>query len=61
VTWVIGRNHTVTADDGAFEFNFIEAGGQGSHTFNATGTFGYYCRVHGSLTSGMRGTVTVQP
>ncbi len=29
--------------------------------FPATGTYGYFCRVHGSPTSGMRGTLTVVP
>ena len=29
-------------------------------TFNIAGTFAYYCTIHGTPTSGMRGTVTVQ-
>lgn len=28
-------------------------------TFNALGTFGYYCEQHGDTTSGMRGTIIV--
>ncbi len=28
-------------------------------TFNALGTFGYYCEQHGDTTSGMRGTIVV--
>lgn len=29
-------------------------------TFNIAGTFQYYCAIHGSPTTGMRGQVTVQ-
>jgi plastocyanin len=32
-----------------------------SRTFSAAGTYRYYCEQHGTLTSGMRGTVTVTP
>jgi plastocyanin len=31
-----------------------------SHTFNSRGTYEYFCSVHGSPTSGMRGTIVVQ-
>lgn len=30
------------------------------HTFTAPGTYSYYCSVHGTANSGMRGTVIVQ-
>lgn len=29
-------------------------------TFSAAGTYSYYCSIHGTPTSGMRGTVIVQ-
>jgi len=29
------------------------------HTFNTAGDYGYYCTIHGTPTSGMRGTVHV--
>ena len=32
---------------------------QDTVTFNALGTFGYYCEQHGDTTSGMRGTIIV--
>jgi len=31
-----------------------------SHTFNSAGTYLYFCSVHGSANSGMRGTIVVQ-
>lgn len=59
--WVGGNQHNVT---------WVAAGGpapsttqtSGSYTraFSAAGTYQYYCTVHGSPTSGMRGVVTVQ-
>jgi plastocyanin len=30
-----------------------------SRTFTAAGTYRYYCELHGTLTTGMRGTITV--
>ena len=32
---------------------------QDTVTFNALGTFGYYCEQHGDTTGGMRGTIIV--
>lgn len=29
------------------------------HTFTADGTYGYFCSIHGSASSGMRGTIQV--
>ena len=31
-----------------------------SRTFATTGTYGYHCAIHGTATTGMRGTITVQ-
>lgn len=31
-----------------------------SHTFNSPGTYLYFCSVHGTASSGMRGTIVVQ-
>ena len=31
-----------------------------SHSFNTPGTYLYFCSVHGSPTTGMRGTIVVQ-
>ena len=57
VTW---RNqgpmpHTVTASDGRFGSEQLQAGDNYSRTFDEVGTFGYYCSLHPS----MRGTVVV--
>lgn len=57
------RNHSVTADDGAFDSDPGEDPGQISHPpndrfthrFERTGTFGYHCKVHPSMV----GQVTV--
>jgi plastocyanin len=66
VTWTHrGSNpHSVTAEDGSFDSCAglpagCMTGAPGtdtfSHTFGAAGSFGYFCRVHPSMT----GTVTV--
>lgn len=47
--------HTVTFDSLAIDENLAQ-GAQFSHTFDATGTFDYGCRIHPS----MRGTVVVE-
>jgi plastocyanin len=31
-----------------------------SHTFTTAGTYSFYCEIHGTATSGMQGTITVQ-
>lgn len=48
--------HTVTADNGAFDSNNIMPnGGQYSHTFNQSGTYAYHCKIHPT----MRGQIQV--
>ena len=59
------RNHSVTADDGAFDSDPGETGAQiqhpandeFTHRFTSEGTFGYHCKVHAQ----MFGQVTVVP
>ncbi len=52
--------HTVTADDGSFDSGTLRDGDTFSYTFEAAGTFPYYCQFHGGPGgSGMAGTVTV--
>jgi plastocyanin len=58
-TWS-GSEHTVKGDDGSFTSGPPAANGTFQRTFNAPGTYGYYCQVHGTLTGGMRGTVVVR-
>ena len=65
VTWTNNDQviHTVTADSGsvdAFDSGDVAGGGTYTHTFQTAGTFGYFCRYHGSLTGGMRGTIVVR-
>ena len=67
-----GQNrHSVTADNGSFDSSpSCSTSNQNAcmapeatfeHTFNASGTFGYYCRIHGGPGGqGMSGTVTVR-
>ena len=58
-TWS-GTEHTVKGDDGSFTSGPPTASGTFQRTFNAPGTYGYHCQVHGTPTSGMRGTVVVR-
>jgi plastocyanin len=67
-----GGLHNAKANDNSFRCaNGCDAdGGNGAasynlwvatHTFLTTGTIGYYCETHGTPTTGMRGTIVVQP
>ena len=58
-TWN-GTQHTVKADDDSFTSGPPTDSGTFQRTFNSSGTFGYYCQVHGTKTAGMRGTVVVR-
>lgn len=54
VTW---RNngqaqHSATANDGSFDTGIFGPGASRSETFSTTGTFSYYCTVHGLSQSG---------
>jgi plastocyanin len=57
VTWQNGdvTNHTVTADDGAFDSGFLSPGTTFSLVFPRTGRFDYHCTIH----KYMKGTVVV--
>lgn len=50
VTWVGANAPAASA---------TQTTGTYQRTFNAAGTYDYYCTVHGTPTSGMRGSVTV--
>ena len=67
-----GGFHNVVADDGAFRCaNGCDGDGKGGSgaasstswlakvTFTTTGTFGYFCEIHGQPGAGMYGTVNV--
>ncbi|MDP4115116.1 MAG: plastocyanin/azurin family copper-binding protein [Bacteroidota bacterium] len=64
ITWTNkdGYAHTVTSGvpgtpDGVFDSGNMNAGGTYSFKFSKTGTYKYYCRIHGSM---MTGVITVQ-
>ncbi|MGH7567559.1 MAG: cupredoxin domain-containing protein [Gemmatimonadales bacterium] len=65
VEWVNGSGvgHTVTNNPGSGEtFNqAVGAGGTFTHQFNTPGTYQYHCMIHGTPTTGMRGTIQVNP
>jgi halocyanin-like protein len=58
-TWTgEGGQHNVVHEDGAFESDLIEEGGNDfQHTFEEPGVYLYFCNPHGSL--GMKGAVIV--
>src|SRR6185503_12906438 len=59
-TWnTPGMSHNLSADDGSFSSGDPVTNGTFQRTFTQPGTYGYHCQVHGSATSGMRGTVVV--
>ena len=58
VTWenIDGDDdHTVTADDGAFNSGVMPVGSAFEHTFEAPGIFPYFCAIHPEMV----GTITV--
>ena len=65
VVWkAVNGTHTVTAYGGGWSKNTtINAGQKTSFTFNNTGTFKFYCTLHGNVSggqcSGMCGKVVV--
>ena len=50
-----GTNPTMATTE-PFESGNIPPGGVFVHTFNTAGSFGYFCRIHGT---GMSGTINV--
>jgi plastocyanin len=61
VTWINNDAvaHTVTADDRSYDSGLFSHLGTYSITFDAPGTYGYFCLPHGSPGSGMAATVIV--
>jgi plastocyanin len=58
-----GFNHTTTSSSvpsGASSWNTtVGAGSSTSVMLSVKGTYQYYCTIHGTPTTGMRGTITV--
>lgn len=61
VVWVLrSGTHSVTADDGSFEQPLGSNWSSYMHTFDAAGSYPYYCVLHGAPGGvGMSGTVEV--
>ena len=58
--WTGGSPHNVTwVGPGAPAASATQTTGTYERTFDAAGSYDYYCTIHGTATSGMRGTVTV--
>jgi hypothetical protein len=59
ITWTNSSPlaHTVTADDGSFDSGNIDAGGTFTFTFDAPGTYTYFCLPHKAI--GMLGVVVI--
>lgn len=59
-----GFQHTTTSSSvptGATTWDHsLSGGGETTVTLNTPGTYQYYCRIHGTPTTGMRGTIVVQ-
>jgi plastocyanin len=52
--------HTVTADDGSFDSGNLDPGATYTMTFDAPGTYAFYCQPHGGAGGlGMSGQVVV--
>jgi plastocyanin len=63
VTWVnVGdKRHSAQADDGTFNTTLINSGEVRSFTFDAPGSFAYFCELHGeSGGGGMSGVIVVE-
>ena len=52
-------DHSLVWDDGTAGVGATSSGAY-NRTFANAGTYSYHCAIHGSTTTGMRGTVTVQ-
>jgi len=53
--------HEVTAVDGSFASGNIDVGKSFTFTASRVGAFDYYCRYHGTATTGMTGALRVVP
>ena len=58
--WTGSISHNVTWVSGGLANSATQSAGTHSVSFPNSGSFDYYCTIHGSPTSGMRGTVDVR-
>ena len=59
-TWAGSSQHNVTWVSGGLPNSATQTSGTHSVTFTSPGTYDYYCSIHGSANSGMRGKVEVK-
>lgn len=63
IEWIdeMGK-HTIEADDDSFKSEVLPAGGRFEHQFDRSGTFAYFCGLHGDKGGkDMAGVVKVEP
>ena len=53
-------DHSVVFDNGTRAGSGVQSSGSFASQFATAGTYSYHCSIHGTATSGMRGTITVQ-
>ncbi|HET9004824.1 MAG TPA: plastocyanin/azurin family copper-binding protein [Gemmatimonadaceae bacterium] len=53
-------DHSVVFDDGVRAGSGVQSSGIFASKFATAGSYSYHCSIHGTATSGMRGTITVQ-
>jgi plastocyanin len=58
--WTGSAAHNVTWAAGTPAASATQSSGSYTRNFAAAGTFEYYCSIHGTPTTGMRGTVVVE-
>jgi plastocyanin len=57
--WNGGNSHNVTWVDGTPAASATQATGTYTRTFATAGAYDFYCTLHGTPTTGMRGSITV--
>ncbi len=63
ITWINVGNaqHSAQAEDGSFDTTLFGSGEERSFTFDETGTFAYFCELHGASEGrGMSGVIVVE-
>ena len=59
-TWFGATGHNVTSTNGAWVASPTQSNGKTfTNTFTAAGTYFFYCTIHGTPTSGMKGGIVV--
>jgi plastocyanin len=53
-------DHSIVFEDGGLAGSGVKSSGSFSQAFAAAGTYNYHCSIHGTASSGMRGSIKVQ-